>query len=230
MLRRISNAEIAMRRRRAQRFAAWGAGLLAAWLAAAAPDAASQGSGDQVIVKFKEQSEAGQTLSRLDLGAIADPAGDVRLTEVARRLGERVGVPLRLESLTSGRELLLGIDYRQLASALAEGLRRRADIASAAVTDPGRDEAPRLAVEFEPGSAFAEMVASGPRVALEPASGLGRIEAEVEMSDRHRAVLALDREALLSAVLARIGADPDVQYAQPNLRMRPYRAEAGAQG
>jgi hypothetical protein len=231
MLRRIANAEIAMRIWRARRLAGWGAWLLGAWLAAATPPAVSQSSGDQVIVKFREQSEAGQILSRLDLGAIADPAGDVRLTEVARELGERIGVPLRLESLTSGRELLLGIDYRQLAGALAERLRGRADIASVAVADPGRaDEAPRLEVEFEPESAFAKLLETGPRVALEPAAGLGEIQAEVATSDRSRAVLTLDRDALMSAVLARIEADPDVLYAQSNLRMRPYRAEAGAQG
>jgi hypothetical protein len=99
------------------------------------------------------------------------------------------------------------------------------------VTDPGSDEqAPRLEVEFEPESAFAELVASGSRVALEPIAGLGEIEAEVTTSDRDRAILALDRDALMSAVLARIEADPHVQYAQPNLRMRPYSARAGAEG
>ena len=48
--------------------------------------------------------------------------------------------------------------------------------------------------------------------------------------DRERAVLALDPDALLGVLLARIEADPEVQYAQPNVRMRPYRAEAREEG
>ena len=47
---------------------------------------------------------------------------------------------------------------------------------------------------------------------------------------RERAVLALDPDALLGVLLARIEADPEVQYAQPNVRMRPYRAEAREEG
>ena len=67
-------------------------------------------SGDQVIVKFTTQSEPGQILSQMDLAASADPAADPRLIEVARAFGARIGIPLRLKSLTSGRELLLAVD------------------------------------------------------------------------------------------------------------------------
>jgi hypothetical protein len=34
----------------------------------------------------------------------------------------------------------------------------------------------------------------------------------------------------MSALLARIEADSPVQYAQPDLRLRPYRAAVGGQG
>ena len=99
------------------------------------------------------------------------------------------------------------------------------------MAEPASDGgAPRLEVEFEPGSAFAELVASGPRVALEPVAGVGEIEVAVQRLDRERAVLALDPDALLGVLLARIEADPEVQYAQPNVRMRPYRAEAREEG
>ena len=168
----------------------------------------------------------------MDLAAIADPAADARLIEVARDFGARIGIPLRLEGLTSGRELLLAVDYRGLASRArgAAASARRHHRREVMATGERRNGAPRLEVEFEPGSAFAAMVASGPRVALEPVSGQGEIEVEVQRSDRDRAVLALDPDALMSVLLARIEADPEVQYAQPNLRMRPYRAEVGGQG
>jgi hypothetical protein len=202
--------------------------MAATWLIAA--PAQSANTGDQMIVKFTAQSEAGRALARMDLAAIADPAGDARLVELAQELGERIGIPLRLASLTSGRELLLEVDHQALASALAEALRQRDDVTGVEVLDPaGQEQAPRLAVEFESESAFAEMVASGSGVAVGPLSGGGDLEAEVLSSDRGRAVLAPDPDALIGTLLARVEADPDVQYAQPNLRLRPYRAQAGGE-
>jgi hypothetical protein len=227
----MSAAEALMRIRWARPLAALAVALAGLWLVAATAHARAESGGDQVIVKFAPQSEAGQILSRMDLAAIADPAEDPRLIEVARDFGARIGLPLRLKGLTSGRELLLAVDYRALASALADGLRRRGDITGVELMPPASEErAPRLEVEFAPGSAFAKMVASGPRIALEPVFGQGEVEVEVQRSDRDRAVLALDPDALMSALLARIEADPAVRYAQPDLRLRPYRAAVGGQG
>src|SRR5690606_23753660 len=93
---------------RARSIAVWCAALTGAWLIAAGAHA-SPGSADQVIVKFAPESEAGQVLSRMDLAAVVDPAGDAQLAAIARDLGERIGMPLSLESLTSGRELLLAL-------------------------------------------------------------------------------------------------------------------------
>jgi hypothetical protein len=200
------------------------------WLVAASPQAWSESAGGQVIVKFTAQSEAGQALARIDLATIGAPAGDARLSEIARALGERIGVPLRLENLTSGRELLLAIDREKLAAAVAERLRRRADVQGVEVADPTGSAGPRLAVAFAPGSALAKTVASEARVALElPPGKIGgplEVEAAVQSSDRDRAVLALDLDALLSGLLARLEADPEVQYVQRNLQLRPYPAGA----
>jgi hypothetical protein len=231
MLRDTFLAEASMRIRWGRPLVALAVALAGPWLVAASAHAAAESSGDQVIVKFTSHSEAGQILSGMDLAAIAEPAEDPRLIEVARDFGARIGIPLRLQGLTSGRELLLAVDYLALASALAEGLRQRGDITGVEVVRPASEErTPRLEVEFAPGSAFAEMVASGPRIALAPVSGPGEIEAEVRRSERDRAVLMLDPDALMSALLARIEADPAVQYAQPDLRLRPYRAAVGGQG
>lgn len=208
---------------------------LAGTLLIAATVHSSSGGGDQVIVKFTSHSEAGETLAQMNLAAIAEPVGDTRLVEVARGLGERIGIPLRLESLTSGRELLLAVDHQALTSVLAERLRQRDGVTGVEVLQrPGHERAPRLEVEFEPDSAFAETIASGQQLALEALSGDGParlgIEAEVQFHDRNHAVLALDPEALMTTLLARIEADPDVQYAQPNLLLSPYRGGTGAQG
>ena len=204
---------------RARSVAVWCAAWTCALLIVAGAQT-SPGSADQVIVKFAPESEAGQVLSRMDLAAVTDPAGDAQLAAIARDLGERIGMPLSLESLTSGRELLLALDREALLSTLAEHLRQRDDVARVEVESV---EALRLVVTFEPDGTFADMVASGPRLAL----GAGEIEAEVLSAERGRAVLALDSDALMSSLLARLEADPAVQYAQPNLRLRPYAGGSG---
>ena len=168
-------------RKRARLLAALCVGWVGMSLIAATAHSESESSSDQVIVKFTSESAAGQALAQMDLSAIADPAGDARLIQVARDFGERIGIPLLLESLTSGRELLLAVDQQGLAVALAERLRLRDDITAVAMAEPASaGGAPRLEVEFEPGSAFAELVASGPRVALEPVAGVGEIEVAVQ--------------------------------------------------
>jgi hypothetical protein len=139
----MSAAEASMRIRWARPLAALAVALAGPWLVAATAHKRAESGDDQVIVKFAPQSEAGQILSRMDLAAIADPAGDPRLTEVARDFGARIGFPLRLQGLTSGRELLLALDYRALASALAEGLRQRGDSGGDAPGQRGTGAAPR---------------------------------------------------------------------------------------
>src|SRR5262245_8403004 len=105
VLRQMPFLEITMRTWQARSLAALCAGMLGTWLIAAMPDARSESSSDQMIVKFTSDSAAGQALARLDLAATSDPAEDPRLNEVAQAFGSRIGIPVRLEGLTSGREL-----------------------------------------------------------------------------------------------------------------------------
>jgi hypothetical protein len=215
-------------------FAILCAGMAGIWLVTAPSQARSERGNDQVIVKFTAQSEAGRALAQMDLATIGQPAEDARLNEIARAFGERIGIPVRLENLTSGRELLLAVDQERLAAALAERLRQRDDVRSVEVADPAEAGAPRLAVELEPGSALAATVAREPRVALDPLPGTGgspvAVEAAVQSLEGDRAVLTLDLDALVSGLVARLEAEPDVQYAQRNLRLRPYPVSTERRG
>jgi hypothetical protein len=213
--------------------------LLGTALITASPGAQTEGSADQVIVKFTSQSEAGQALARMDLAAIGNPTEDARLVELARDFGERIGIPVRLESLTSGRELLLAVDRYTLAATVAARLRQREGVTSVEVADPatgagGAPASPRLTVGFEPGSPFAETLARGSRVALGhlPGAGLGapEVQAEVESAAPDHAELALDLDALMTGLVERAAADPDVQYAQRNLRLTPYQSGGKERG
>ena len=138
--------------------------LLGTSLIAASPEARTESSADQVIVKFTSQSDAGRALAQMDLATIGDPAQDARLVELAQDFGERIGVPVRLESLTSGRELLLAVDRDALAAAVAARLRQREGVTSVEVAEPttgagGEPASPRLTVGLEPGSPFAARLA-----------------------------------------------------------------------
>jgi hypothetical protein len=212
--------------------------LLGTWLAAS-PEAQTESSPDQVIVKFTSQSDAGRALAQMDLATIGDPAQDARLVELAQDFGERIGVPVRLESLTSGRELLLAVDRDAVAAAVAARLRQREGVTSVEVAEPttgagGEPASPRLTVGFEPGSPFGARLARESRVALGhlPGAGPGApdVQAEVRSAAPDHADLVLDLDALMTGLLERVAADPDVQYAQRNLRLAPYRAGAKERG
>jgi hypothetical protein len=212
--------------------------LLGTWLAAS-PEAQTESSPDQVIVKFTAQSDAGRALAQMDLATIGDPAQDARLVELAQDFGERIGVPVRLESLTSGWELLLAVDRDAVAAAVAARLRQREGVTSVEVAESttgsgGEPASPRLTVGFEPGSPFAARLARESRVALGhlPGAGPGApdVQAEVRSAAPDHADLVLDLDALMTGLLERVAADPDVQYAQRNLRLTPYRAGAKERG
>jgi hypothetical protein len=213
--------------------------LLGTGLITASLEAQTESSADQVIVKFTSQSEAGRALARMDLATIGNPTEDARLVELAQDFGERIGIPVRLESLTSGRELLLAVDRDALAAAVAARLRQREGVTSVEVADPttgagGEPASPRLTVGFEPGSPFAERLARESRVALEhlPGAGPGAldVQAEVQSAAPDHADLVLDLDALMTGLVERAKADPDVQYAQRNLRLTPYQAGAKERG
>jgi hypothetical protein len=209
------------------------ASFMVTWLIVAIPGARSESGSDQLIVKFMPESPAGQALGRMDLAAIDDPAEDARLVEIAQAFGERIGIPLRLESLTSGRELLLAVDHEALAALAVARLRERDGVIEAAVVDQGPGS-PRLTVAFEPGSAFATAVAGESRIVLGQLAGEGpsrmAVEAEVASSSQDQAILTLDLEALTSGLVEGLQSDPDVQYAQRNLQLRPFRADAERRG
>jgi hypothetical protein len=210
--------------------AALGIGLAVTWWATAT-QAQREGATDQLIVSFTPNSEAGQQVAGIDLAAVSDPTGDRRLLEIARAWGERLGVPLRVEGLTSGRELLFAIDQEALAAVVAERLGQREGVIDAEVvtgrSGSGDAGGPRIAVAVAPDSAFAAAVAGGERVVVlrDPSgdrSGQVPIATTVEASGPANATLALDLEALVSAVAEHLQADPDVRYVQRNLRLRPY--------
>jgi hypothetical protein len=204
--------------------AAWYAAIAALCCASAAAYAQTGRTIGQVIVSFSSDSAAGQQLARLDLEAIDDPTGDARLLEIAHDLGERFGVPLRLEGLTSGRELLLAIDREAVMATAAERLAKRLGVTGVERLEPTEPGDARLAVAFQPDSEFAAAIATGSRLALGEPSGDGAgglsVEAAVEDAGSADAILALDLDAIARRLLERLQADPQVRYAQPNLLLR----------
>jgi hypothetical protein len=162
--------------------------LLTAVLAAATP-AAAQGATD-LIVKLRDPASVGTAAAR---------------EAAAVRLSERAGLPLRALSVTSGGELLLGIDRDVLAARLAAAARALPGVAAAAAA-PG----PTVVLEAEAGVGPQALAAIGERLA--EATGVP-VDARIEGG---AVVVEALPEQLVGQAARRLQALPEVGYAQPN--------------
>jgi len=183
---------------------------------ASAPRAPAPIVPGDVIVKFRDSSEAG--------AALAAVLGGTRPLEsaapVAARLSTELGVPLRLVQVTSGREALLAIDRDELLRTLAQRAAREPGVARAVASPPAAPGLPSeqasVRIEFKPGAspqALAAKLASGsllrPRLHADPAGVT---------------LLSYDMAGLTLALLERLKQQPDVEYAQANRLLRPVDA------
>jgi hypothetical protein len=170
----------------------------------------------ELVVRFAKGSALAERVA-----ASPAPAGDEALAaEIARSLGS-LGVPLAARSVTSGGELVLTIERERLREMLVERLTARAEIA-AAEAEPERKR-------VRPASSFAVRVvelAKGTeagaleRATAEIAGETGWPLALAPGAETPRVVLDLSRLTL--ALLERLRARPDVEYAQPNQALSPY--------
>lgn len=80
----------------------------------------------QVMVKFKEATEATQLLNKAKQ---SNPPNIKVLTPIIEQLSDKTGIPLTAQQLLSGDWILLSIDANKLTSLLEKQLRKRSSIA-----------------------------------------------------------------------------------------------------
>ena len=187
-----------------------------------------------LIVKFTEDSARGVLVTRAVHG---EKTAERQLPELAAHLSVELGVPLRAVRVTSGRELVLGIERDRLLDRLADRVRRDPAVKR---TQP-RAEPPAvlppteiaLVVQCTPGSDAARL--------LQAAAGTGehrsrdidalaaRLSAGAEpppagaASAHGELVLILDIAALTTQLVERVTRRSDVEYAQVSHVVRPFR-------
>lgn len=193
-----------------------------AWLAVAAtclvaachagPTEPQSVTGD-LIVKFRDSSATAQELAPVVTGA--KPAADAQ--SVVTRLGRELGVPLRVASVTSGRELLLAVDRDAVSKAIEKSAARQTGIRAVQSVAAAQSVLPAPQMQFE--------VIPEPGAPTPSAAQLaGRFADYAAVSaDMDRMVLTIDMAELTRATAEKLGKDPQVEYAQLNLVMRHQR-------
>lgn len=209
--------------------------LLAAPQAHANGPSASIVPGD-VIVKFREASEAGALVARaMRAGSEPGPAA-----AIAERLSAELGIALAAVRVTSGRELVLSIDRERIFVALEQSARRDAAVRHVMRVSPPDTvlASPQLTivVDFQPGSEPAGLLrrAGEKRVSADELQALvARLARGVKPlptgtpKESGRLALTVDVVALTRDLVGRLKLRADVDYAQPSYVLKPLGGDTG---
>lgn len=186
----------------------------------------------EFIVKFKAASAG----DRIAAQAAQDQAAQAALfADFAAALSGEIGIPIRIGTVTSGRELVLGVDAAKVADAAIAGLEQRPDVVRAMRVEGGDEPQvalrdPILAVEFAEGSAIGRRLAEGRPGNLQDDPdilGLSRDMADrtgvplVLRPEAAAIVFALDIGRVTSELGDRLKRHPDVAYVEPNRLLQP---------
>jgi len=185
----------------------------------------------EVIVKFKSMSKAGECVST------AAKENDIRnesLVSFSRELSKDLGTPVEATQLTSGGEVVLGVQFAELAANLAALLKARPQVTRSWEIKARESPAPSstrsdVGVAFAASSREAQVLAQGsavPHAELKPfLEGLehdfgSKLRARVD--GEKNLVLGIDEEALTLTLVERLKGRADVEYAQPNFVARKF--------
>jgi hypothetical protein len=184
----------------------------------------------EFIVKFRPASVGDRVAGQ----AMQDPAAQTALlADFAGALGGELRIPVRIQTATSGRELVLGVDAVKVADAAVAALAQRPDVVQAVrVAGDERPQVvprdPMLAVEFAEDSAIGRRLAEGrpspddPDILSLTQDVAGRTGLPLTLHAEAPAILfTLDIGRLTSELEGRLKRRPDVAYVEPNLLLQP---------
>jgi len=206
--------------------------LVAALLAVRPAPGQETPPASEFIVKFKAATAG----DRIAAQAAQDQDAQAALfADFAAALSGEIGIPIRIEAVTSGRELVLGVDAAKVADAAIAGLEERPDVVRAMRVEGGgapqvlpRD--PMLAVEFTADSAIGRRLTEGRPGTSQDDPDI--LDLSRDIADRTGVPLALrpaasaimftlDVGRLTSELESRLKRRPDVAYAEPNRLLQP---------
>ncbi len=204
-----------------------------AGLALSAPNGPAAFVAGDLMVKFTDASPAGMLVSRAMQG---DPGAERQLPDLAARLSAEIGVKLLAARVTSGRELVLGVDLEALEASLAERCQRDREVTRVLPLPAPKTVLPpatlALAVEFAPNSDAKRLLEraarAGERAGGEIDALAARLSAGADprptshVNERGQLVLTLDIAALTLQLVERFKRRSDVEYAQIIQIVRPF--------
>jgi hypothetical protein len=194
----------------------------------------------ELIVKFVAGSEAQQVVSAAVQEATQRNESLGRLTQT---LSAQLNVPLQVQRVTSGRELVCSVDTNAVAQQVAAHLERREDVQRAMpmATDPAAQgpghRNPRVLIEFTPDSNAAATLAEALRESPGSSSALQGLAQSLrdgldlpltmQPEQVQRLVLVVQMESVIAELVERLRQRSDVEYAQPTFLLKPQLKRQG---
>ncbi len=189
----------------------------------------------QVIVKLTADGAGGQALAQADRDHLETDTG---LAQYLATLSRELTVPLRIERLTSGGELVLAIDLEKLRDELLARLRSDPQVENARdrkiTPETGLVElGVEALVQLKTGSEAAATVQAAHAQGLKTSpqcQALARdlvaiqdYQPEIRISGSSEIVLGIDLRDLTKDLVKRLRERPEVEHAQLNILLQTFR-------
>ena len=178
-------------------------------------------TGAEIIVKFAADRAINETIVR----AFDDAEAQTLIKESVQALSSEIGVPLVYSRLTSGREIIVEIPVKQTYEVLAERIRRAESVENVAIRQ-------RASGNVSNGADEILVTVDNSKVKLGPGADLDATAARLVADGRFRLICRLraedqlgitpDFEHLVGTLAKELASRPDIEYAQPNYRVRHY--------
>lgn len=181
----------------------------------------SVAASDEIIVKFA----AGQSINDTIVQAFDDANAETSLEKSVHALSDELDIPLEYSRLTSGREIVIEIPTRQVIDKIAERLRGSDDVEDVVVESQAANDVPNGPNELLV-TVDRSKIGSGPDVDANALAARlvadDRFPVTCEIRTDGRLVITPDFERLVVTLAEELASRPDIDYAQPNYRVRHY--------
>ncbi len=197
------------------------AGAVFVMLGCSYPEQQSVAAANEIIVKFA----AGESINDTIVQAFDDTNAETSLEESVVALSDELDIPFDYSRLTSGREIVIEIPTGRVFDRIAEHLRGSDDVENVVIESHAASDVPNVPNELLVTVDRAK-IESGPGV---DANALGarlvgddRFPVICEFRTDGRLVVTPDFERLVGTLAEELTSRPDIDYAQPNYRVRHY--------
>lgn len=179
------------------------------------------GDGYEIIVKFSADHDINATIVR----AFDDAEAEASLADPVNRLSTELGVPFVYRRLTSGREIVVEVPTRQVYDNIVERIRGSDEIENATFEkrkiDKVSNRPDEILVTLAAGTVAPGRSIDADLFAAHLVSD-DRYPVSCEIRPDGRLAVTPDFERLVGVLAKSLASRADIDYAQPNYRVRHY--------